>query len=103
MIPHLLKTAGLLFVMLAIAQLVIGQTNDQFQVSGTVTDASGATLSGVSVTVKGSTQSAATGNDRSEEHTSELQSLMRNSYAVFCLKKKRQKKTRNETKNSTRK
>src|SRR3546814_1937997 len=25
---------------------------------------------------------------RSEEHTSELQSLMRNSYAVFCLKKK---------------
>src|SRR3546814_1614474 len=27
--------------------------------------------------------------DRSEEHTSELQSLMRISYAVFCLKKKR--------------
>src|SRR3546814_5801984 len=27
---------------------------------------------------------------RSEEHTSELQSLMRNSYAVFCLKKKTQ-------------
>src|SRR3546814_6060053 len=29
---------------------------------------------------------------RSEEHTSELQSLMRNSYAVFCLKKKKDKK-----------
>src|SRR3546814_9461537 len=28
---------------------------------------------------------------RSEEHTSELQSLMRNSYAVFCLKQKIQK------------
>src|SRR3546814_5251034 len=28
---------------------------------------------------------------RSEEHTSELQSLMRTSYAVFCLKKKREK------------
>src|SRR3546814_3426945 len=28
------------------------------------------------------------GQDRSEEHTSELQSLMRISYAVFCLKKK---------------
>src|SRR3546814_9447284 len=28
------------------------------------------------------------GEDRSEEHTSELQSLMRISYAVFCLKKK---------------
>src|SRR3546814_5394507 len=27
------------------------------------------------------------GADRSEEHTSELQSLMRTSYAVFCLKK----------------
>src|SRR3546814_4813073 len=29
------------------------------------------------------------GRDRSEEHTSELQSLMRISYAVFCLKKKK--------------
>src|SRR3546814_2937156 len=29
-------------------------------------------------------------DERSEEHTSELQSLMRNSYAVFCLKKKKQ-------------
>src|SRR3546814_6444240 len=29
---------------------------------------------------------------RSEEHTSELQSLMRTSYAVFCLKTKQQKK-----------
>src|SRR3546814_6072268 len=45
---------------------------------------------------------------RSEEHTSELQSLMRISYAVFCLKKKkhtikkRQKYTyRNTTKNTT--
>src|SRR3546814_8938445 len=31
---------------------------------------------------------------RSEEHTSELQSLMRISYAVFCLKKKTHKKTK---------
>src|SRR3546814_4975856 len=31
-------------------------------------------------------------NQRSEEHTSELQSLMRISYAVFCLKKKTTKK-----------
>src|SRR3546814_5885556 len=30
--------------------------------------------------------------DRSEEHTSELQSLMRISYAVFCLNKKKNKK-----------
>src|SRR3546814_3995634 len=32
---------------------------------------------------------------RSEEHTSELQSLMRISYAVFCLKKKRKSPTLN--------
>src|SRR3546814_8414095 len=32
---------------------------------------------------------------RSEEHTSELQSLMRNSYAVFCLKKKKKSKQNN--------
>src|SRR3546814_8894806 len=32
------------------------------------------------------------GTHRSEEHTSELQSLMRISYAVFCLKKKKNKK-----------
>src|SRR3546814_1582674 len=32
---------------------------------------------------------ASAGNVRSEEHTSELQSLMRISYAVFCLKKKK--------------
>src|SRR3546814_9154595 len=45
--------------------------------------------------------------ERSEEHTSELQSLMRISYAVFCLKKKKserqlrlkQKKTRSKNKN----
>src|SRR3546814_10063282 len=30
---------------------------------------------------------------RSEEHTSELQSLMRNSYAVFCLKNKKKQKS----------
>src|SRR3546814_7299620 len=35
----------------------------------------------------------ARGDARSEEHTSELQSLMRISYAVFCLKKKKNKQT----------
>src|SRR3546814_4689212 len=42
----------------------------------------------VSFMVRGS------GAGRSEEHTSELQSLMRISYAVFCLKKKNQKNNR---------
>src|SRR3546814_7970671 len=39
---------------------------------------------------------------RSEEHTSELQSLMRNSYAVFCLKKKNTHNTTTNTKIHTR-
>src|SRR3546814_4409108 len=34
---------------------------------------------------------------RSEEHTSELQSLMRSSYAVFCLKKKNRRTNKRET------
>src|SRR3546814_10813893 len=34
------------------------------------------------------------GGNRSEEHTSELQSLMRISYAVFCLKKKKNRTTK---------
>src|SRR3546814_9316269 len=34
---------------------------------------------------------------RSEEHTSELQSLMRTSYAVFCLKKKKRTNTTNHS------
>src|SRR3546814_9887129 len=41
---------------------------------------------------------AGRGHRRSEEHTSELQSLMRISYAVFCLKKKKKNtKDRNDT------
>src|SRR3546814_6036926 len=37
---------------------------------------------------------------RSEEHTSELQSLMRISYAVFCLKKKKQKHKKEQKMNT---
>src|SRR3546814_10065207 len=39
----------------------------------------------------------AEGQARSEEHTSELQSLMRISYAVFCLKKKKKRQHTNTT------
>src|SRR3546814_4269912 len=51
---------------------------------------------GAPVTYERPVPAGATGNlkeavkHRSEEHTSELQSLMRISYAVFCLKKKKQ-------------
>src|SRR3546814_8894765 len=41
------------------------------------------------------------GRKRSEEHTSELQSLMRISYAVFCLKKKTETRTTTTHKNTT--
>src|SRR3546814_10058365 len=55
---------------------------------------------GIAVAMRRATPAAAEqrlrdnyGQPRSEEHTSELQSLMRISYAVFCLKKKKQTKT----------
>src|SRR3546814_9399253 len=41
------------------------------------------------------------GPARSEEHTSELQSIMRNSYAVFCMQKKKTDKRRNKTAENT--
>src|SRR3546814_2359086 len=43
--------------------------------------------------LRGVTTPRRNGLRRSEEHTSELQSLMRISYAVFCLKKKKQNNT----------
>src|SRR3546814_6473000 len=47
------------------------------------------------------TATAGTGLDkRSEEHTSELQSLMRISYAVFCLKKKNTQKDQKKSKDT---
>src|SRR3546814_4949212 len=39
--------------------------------------------------ISGTVRFVGTLEERSEEHTSELQSLMRSSYAVFCLKKKK--------------
>src|SRR3546814_10231256 len=42
----------------------------------------------------GTSSPGAPGEERSEEHTSELQSLMRISYAVFCLKKKKNKRNK---------
>src|SRR3546814_6290879 len=41
------------------------------------------------------------GRRRSEEHTSELQSLMRISYAVFCLKKKKNQNTNRKIDNNS--
>src|SRR3546814_5996503 len=73
---------------------VSASAQEMRQITGTVIDTGGVTLPGVSVAVKNSTN-IGTSTDlsgkyilRSEEHTSEFQSLMRISYAVFCLKKK---------------
>src|SRR3546814_10270833 len=46
-------------------------------------------------------EDAADEPQRSEEHTSELQSLMRISYAVFCLKKKTNKKIKQHSNSTT--
>src|SRR3546814_3488501 len=45
-------------------------------------------------------QAGALLRQRSEEHTSELQSLMRISYAVFCLKKKTKKQAKHQQKHN---
>src|SRR3546814_9898711 len=49
------------------------------------------------LSLMGSEMSPSHNLNRSEEHTSELQSLMRISYAVFCLKKKKHKSTTETT------
>src|SRR3546814_4923282 len=57
--------------------------------------ASGLSAPSVSVERSALGRSSPASSQRSEEHTSELQSLMRISYAVFCLKKKKQNNTSN--------
>src|SRR3546814_1360181 len=60
-------------------------------VAASGTDRSGILVAGIAALVAGAMSMAAgeyVSVSRSEEHTSELQSLMRISYAVFCLKKK---------------
>src|SRR3546814_1037407 len=69
--------------------LFFGKTLYGRALRATAVNRRGARLVGISTSLSGTltfTMAA-----RSEEHTSELQSLMRISYAVFCLKKKKQK------------
>src|SRR3546814_4146628 len=60
--------------------------------------ASGASAGPRTVILRPPCTSARPRPERSEEHTSELQSLMRISYAVFCLKKKKQNGLHTNTK-----
>src|SRR3546814_1606251 len=55
---------------------------------------------GIVLTIFSSTSGRIARTMRSEEHTSELQSLMRISYAVFCLKKKKSKQFNQKTNNT---
>src|SRR3546814_7252171 len=81
-----------------------GQAGERFAVrnSGAITVVEGCGsngceyMTGGRVVILGSV-----GDNRSEEHTSELQSLMRISYAVFCLKKKKNISTRHIIDNTT--
>src|SRR3546814_8403756 len=59
----------------------------RYSATASGTSAAEATRSTVALTARACATKSAT--RRSEEHTSELQSLMRISYAVFCLKKKK--------------
>src|SRR3546814_8330215 len=61
----------------------------------------GVSMMGATASPSTKPKPAAMAVERSEEHTSELQSLMRISYAVFCLKKKKNKHTTNQTKKRT--
>src|SRR3546814_10347759 len=63
------------------------------QIKNTVLDTTYRHYNDVTILAKDVRLTAASIAIRSEEHTSELQSLMRISYAVFCLKKKRKTNT----------
>src|SRR3546814_4722145 len=75
----------------ATARVSDAQRLPQISVNGSVARArtGGVQTGGGALTTTQSTATLGSGLSRSEEHTSELQSLMRISYAVFCLKKKR--------------
>src|SRR3546814_2784475 len=71
-----------------VLQIPLGRWSDLIDRRAVIAAAAGAAaVVAVATALVGSDRPA-----RSEEHTSELQSLMRISYAVFCLKKKTQRK-----------
>src|SRR3546814_9763194 len=64
--------------------------------AGPIEPKAAAKLTGMSRAAVSNLSKSLLADGRSEEHTSELQSLMRISYAVFCLKKKKQYNTNNK-------
>src|SRR3546814_1920865 len=66
---------------------IVGQNNDAIRLVGGGTVVNSGIINGQNFVQADGVNMFA--DERSEEHTSELQSLMRISYAVFCLKKKK--------------
>src|SRR3546814_9272673 len=99
----------LLLTSALIAPSAIAQTSEQADPAPATTTPPPAEEQPVDVSVPGASfdgEIVVTGrfipNIRSEEHTSELQSLMRISYAVFCLKKKKTSKRQQNNIDETR-
>src|SRR3546814_1438118 len=86
--------AGGVLIGLAAALMLLG--------AGRIAGVSGILARGTGIAPGDMEMSSAWGFLRSEEHTSELQSLMRISYAVFCLKKKKSPSASRCTKQSIR-
>src|SRR3546814_11806901 len=84
------------------ASLTLAEREAVIRTAAEVVDGRIPLLSGLAETTLGTATANAQlyrswGAQRSEEHTSELQSLMRISYAVFCLKKKKKNRIRPAT------
>src|SRR3546814_2280009 len=91
MIRMPLATASLLAIAISLAGC--GEGKDKAAAPQAPTPAASTTAPAAAATagqVDEAAAKAVVAHYRSEEHTSELQSLMRISYAVFCLKKKKQ-------------
>src|SRR3546814_10200961 len=82
------KLAALAFDLLVLDIMMPGETGLQL----TETLRRESTVPILLLTAMSETENRIAGFERSEEHTSELQSLMRISYAVFCLKKTKELK-----------
>src|SRR3546814_1585247 len=89
----------MLWVVVAVVLMVVFQSfspktaggSDEIIYSQFITDVRGDRIKEVDIASDERSIKFTRTDGRSEEHTSELQSLMRISYAVFCLKKKKKK------------
>src|SRR3546814_1430756 len=93
-LPSTDLSAGATYGRVSESQTLPGADREGWQVDGGLTVGYEVDLFGRVSRDRKSTRGDLAAAQRSEEHTSELQSLMRISYAVFCLQKKKNTKTR---------